>query len=183
MDIRFLSNNPHKIREVEAILGIVGVQVVPVLLKIEELQTEDVRQLVRDKTLKAFERIGRPIFVEHTGLHLPSMNDLPGGLTQIFWDRLQADSFVALVRHLESRTVIAKTVIGYCDAQQIHYFEGEVVGSVPETPRGSRDFQWDCVFVPDGHAETFAELGERKNEISMRRRALNAFAAFLEGKT
>jgi XTP/dITP diphosphohydrolase len=183
MDIRFLSSNVYKIREVESILGAVGVRVVPASLKIEEIQTEDVRRLVRDKVLKAFERIGRPVFIEHTGLHLPSLNGLPGGLTQIFWDRLQADLFVSLVQSLGSRIVTAKTVIGYCDSQRIHYFEGEVVGSVPDVPAGSRDFQWDCVFVPDGYTQTFAELGDKKNEISMRRKALDQFAHFLEKRS
>jgi len=181
MDIRFLSSNVHKIREVEAILGPVGVGVVPVPLKIEEIQTEDVQRLVRDKALRAFERIGRPVFVEHTGLHLPGLNGLPGGLTQIFWDRLQADSFAALVKGLGSRLITAKTVIGYCDSQNLHYFEGEVSGTVAELPAGPRDFQWDCVFIPDGFSQTFAELGERKNDISMRRLALDKFAIFLRG--
>lgn len=179
MDIRFVSSNPHKVREVEAILVPTGVRIVSAALKIEELQTEDVRRLVRDKVLKAFERIGRPVFVEHTGLHLPALNGLPGGLTQIFWDRLQADSFVALVKNLGSQIVTAKTVIGYCDSMNIHYFEGEVSGTVPDTPAGPRDFQWDCVFVPDGFGQTFAELGDKKNELSMRRRALDEFAKFL----
>lgn len=180
MDIRFLSSNEHKIREVEAILAPVGVNVVSVSRKIEEIQTEDVYRLVRDKLLKAFALIGRPIFVEHTGLHLPGLSNLPGGLTQIFWDNLQADSFVELVRGLSSQEIVAKTVIGYCDSRAIFYFEGEVAGSVPASPSGDRDFQWDCVFVPDGFSETFASLGEvRKNEISMRRKALDKFAAFL----
>lgn len=179
MDIRFLSSNIHKIQEVEAILGPVGINVVATPIKIEEIQTEDVQRLVRDKVLKAFAQIGRPVFVEHTGLHLPGFNGLPGGLTQIFWDRLQADSFVSLVKSLRSRIVTAKTVIGYCDSQTIRYFEGEIAGTVPDTPAGSRDFQWDCVFVPDGYSQTFAELGSRKNEISMRRIALDQFATFL----
>lgn len=181
MDIRFLSSNVHKIREVQAILGPVGVNIIPAPIKIEEIQTEDVKRLVRDKVLKAFERIGRQVFVEHTGLHLSGLNGLPGGLTQIFWDRLQADSFVSLAKNLGSRHITAKTVIGYCDSKMIHYFEGEVSGTVPDTPSGPRDFQWDCVFVPDGFTQTFAELGDKKNDISMRRRALDHFAAFLQG--
>jgi XTP/dITP diphosphohydrolase len=183
VDIRFLSSNEHKIREVESILGPTGISVIPVSRKIEEIQTEDVSRLVRDKVLKAFEQIGRPIFVEHTGLHLPGLNDLPGGLTQIFWDSLQADSFVQLVSGLATKKAVAKTVIGYCDSRKIFCFEGAVSGSVPTLPAGSRDFQWDCVFVPDGFLETFSQLGEsRKNEISMRRKALDKFSSFLQGR-
>jgi len=179
MKIRFLSANQHKINEVQRILSPSDVEVVPVSRKIEELQSEEVDRLVRDKLAKAFDMIGRPLFVEHTGLYLRGLNGLPAGLTQIFWDKLGADKFTALVGGLDDRSVTAKTVIGYCDGKGVHVFEGAVEGTVPAEPAGPRDFQWDCVFVPDGYDRTFAELGDLKDEISMRRAALDRFAAHL----
>lgn len=182
MKIRFLSGNEHKITEVRKILEPIGAEIIPVEWKIEELQTEDVYRLVRDKVNKAFDRIGRPLFVEHTGLYLDGLNGLPAGLTQIFWDKLEADSFATLVQRLETPVVTAKTVLGYCDGRQIYFFEGAVQGRVPPTPAGSRHFQWDCVFIPEGSTKTFAQLGERKNDLSMRRKALDAFGSFLNKK-
>ncbi|HHF8283696.1 TPA: non-canonical purine NTP pyrophosphatase, partial [Klebsiella pneumoniae] len=41
------------------------------------------------------------------------------------------------------------------------------------------DFQWDCIFIPDGESETFAEMGDRKNEISMRKKAFDKFKEYL----
>lgn len=179
MKVRFMSGNSHKIEEVRKILAPVGVEIVPISRKIEELQTEDVNRLVKDKLTKAFGLIGRPLFVEHTGLYLEGLNGLPAGLTQIFWDKLEADRFATLVKGLGNPVVVAKTVLAYCDGQQIRLFEGSVSGQVPKTPGGPRHFQWDCVFVPDGHTQTFAEMGDLKNDISMRRKALDAFAAHL----
>lgn len=175
-----MSGNEHKIAEVQRILAPVGVDIVPVSRKIEELQTEDVEKLVRDKLTKAFEAIGRPLFVEHTGLYLSGLNGLPAGLTQIFWDRLEADRFVDLVAGLGDARVTAKTILGYCDGRKIHMFEGSIEGTVPRTPAGPTDFQWDCVFVPDGSTLTFAEMGADKDDISMRRKALDQFAAHLK---
>jgi len=180
MKIRFMSGNEHKIREVQRILSPVGVDIVPVSRKIEELQTQDVHALVRDKLIKAFHEIGRPLFVEHTGLYLRGLNDLPAGLTQIFWDRLEARRFADLVAALGDDKVIAKTVLGYCDGRQIHLFEGAIEGTVPREPAGPDDFQWDCVFIPDGYTRTFAEMGTEKDEISMRRLALDRFAIHLK---
>ena len=175
-----MSGNRHKIDEVQRILAPVGVDVVPVSRKIEELQTEDVDRLVRDKLTKAFEAIGRPLFVEHTGLYLSGLNGLPAGLTEIFWNRLEADRFANLVSGLGDAKVIAKTVLGYCDGHKIHLFEGEIEGTVPLKPAGPPDFQWDCVFVPDGYTQTFAEMGAAKDDISMRRKALDLFAIHLK---
>lgn len=180
MKIRFMSGNEHKVKEVQRILGPVGVDIVPVSRKIEELQTQDVHALVRDKLIKAFHEIGRPLFVEHTGLYLRGLNDLPAGLTQIFWDRLEARRFADLVAALGDDKVIAKTVLGYCDGRQIHLFEGAIEGTVPREPAGPDDFQWDCVFIPDGYTRTFAEMGIEKDDISMRRLALDRFATHLK---
>lgn len=175
-----MSVNRHKVAEVQRILAPVGVDIVPVSKKIEELQTEDVDRLVRDKLIKAFEAIGRPLFVEHTGLYLSGLNGLPAGLTQIFWDKLEADRFTNLVAGLGDAAVTAKTVLGYCDGHEIRLFEGSIEGTVPRVPAGPTDFQWDCVFVPNGHTQTFAEMGAAKDDISMRRKALDQFAAYLD---
>lgn len=175
-----MSGNENKIKEVQRILDPVGVDIVPVSRKIEELQTQDVHALVRDKLIKAFHVIGRPLFVEHTGLYLKGLNDLPAGLTQIFWDRLEAKRFADLVAALGDNKVMAKTVLGYCDGRQMHLFEGAIEGTVPRAPAGPDGFQWDCVFIPDGYTKTFAEMGAEKDDVSMRRLALDKFAAHIK---
>jgi XTP/dITP diphosphohydrolase len=180
LEVRFVSSNKYKIREAAAILGAVGVTVTSSAIKIEELQTEETERLVRDKLLKAFNGLGRPLFVEHTGLYLAHLNGFPGGLTQIFWDTLGADLFSELFGKLAPvKTAIARTVIGYCDGKKIHSFNGEIAGVIVPEPRGPIDFQWDCVFQPEGYSKTFAEMGDEKNKISMRRQALDKFAAHL----
>jgi XTP/dITP diphosphohydrolase len=183
-EVRFVSSNEHKIAEARAILSPRGVTVVPVSLKIEELQTTDTRQLVHDKLLKAYKQVGRPLFVEHTGLYISKVKGLPGGLTQIVWDALQADDFAGLFgSDSGSSPAEARTWISYCDGRQIVDCEGKVGGMIVSPPRGSRTFQWDCVFQPDGSEQTFAEMGARKNRISMRRAALDKLAAYVTGVT
>jgi XTP/dITP diphosphohydrolase len=180
IEIRFVTSNAHKLAEAQEILGKHNVKVIESPLKIEELQTTNTKMLVHDKLLKAFKRVGRPLFVEHTGLYLDHLGGLPGGLTQIFWDTIQAERFAELYGKLApNRKAIARTAISFCDGRKIHDFQGEVAGQIVEAPRGPRDFQWDCVFQPNGEKMTFAEMGDRKNEISMRRAALDEFATHL----
>lgn len=175
-----MSSNQQKIAEVQRILNPVGVEIIAVPQKIQELQTDDVNALVKDKLIKAFGSIGRPLFVEHTGLYLSGLNGLPAGLTQIFWDQLKADRFASLVAGLGDAKVTAKTVLGYCDGHKMHLFEGSIEGTVPTAPAGPADFQWDCVFIPKDFSETFAEMGTAKDTISMRRIALDKFAHHLK---
>jgi XTP/dITP diphosphohydrolase len=179
-DVRFVSSNKYKIKEAEEILGNAGIRVIAAPLKIEELQIADTTQLIRDKVLKAFRKIGRPLFVEHTGLHLEHLGGLPGGLTQVFWDTIQADRFAELFGSLGTASrALARTTVSYCDGRTLHHFDGEIAGTITASPRGPRDFQWDCVFQPDGCHQTFAEMGLAKNDISMRKIALSKLAIHL----
>jgi non-canonical purine NTP pyrophosphatase (RdgB/HAM1 family) len=67
-------------------------------------------------------------------------------------------------------------VFGYHDGTACHVFAGTVVGSIPETPRGTQGFGWDAIFQPHGSARTFAEMtAEEKDRFSMRRLALEQF--------
>lgn len=180
ISLYFVSKNQHKQAEAQSILQPAGIEVLADHSEINELQTIDTDALVRDKALKAFKMIGRPLFVEHTGLYLDMLGGFPGGLTQIFWDSLKKDRFAQLFASDEHRAV-AKTYVGYVDGQRIRVVMGEVAGRIVP-PRVDHGFQWDCVFVPDGYEQTFSEMGAKKNEISMRRLALEKLRALLEGK-
>ncbi len=180
MKIRFVTTNSHKTKEVEAIIGNIGISIISTALKIQEILTEDINEIVRDKVKKAFCQIGRPVFIEQTGLYINSLNKFPGGLSEVFWKRLEADKFSELLRGFDDTSVTATTVIAYCDAKRIYTFKGKNKGNISPKPEGNRDYDWDCVFIPEGHTKTFAELGEeKKNEISMRKKAFDKFRRFL----
>ncbi len=180
--IRFASNNQFKISEVTAILKKEGIEVMPLILKIEELQTTATEKLVREKLLEAYRKVGRPVFIEHTGLYLDLIGGLPGGLTQIFWDNLGPSTFSKLFGSNIENSATARTTLAYCDGTKIKIFDGEIQGLIVDEPRGNIDyFQWDCVFQPTGYSTTFAEMGPvEKNKISMRRIALDKFAEYLK---
>ena len=65
------------------------------------------------------------------------------------------------------------------------FFEGECAGRILEEARGAQGFGYDPFFVPEGYAQTFAELGDAvKNELSHRAKAVAGlrawFAAYAE---
>lgn len=178
--LRFLTTNAGKFRELSELIASSNYKLLQDATEINELQTEDMNILIRDKVLKAFERIRHPLIVDHTGLLFDLLNGFPGGLTSVFFDKLKPEGIASLIGNSSNRKVTAITLIGYCDGRQIHSFEGRIEGLVAEKPRGDEGFQWDTVFIPAGYDKTFAELGnKRKNEISMRRLAFNRFAQFL----
>ncbi|ENX09940.1 non-canonical purine NTP pyrophosphatase [Acinetobacter courvalinii] len=180
MDIYIVSKNPHKQSELRKYLDqLEGVSIKGYEKEINEIQTDNVDLLIADKLIKAFEIVKAPVIVEHTGLYLDELNGFPGGLTQPFWDKLQKDKFC---NYFAGTKLTAKTVIGFCDGERKYFFEGEIFGTVAKEPKGDDSFQWDCIFIPDEHEETFAEMGEKKLEISMRLKAFECFKEYLEKK-
>lgn len=181
MKLFFVSKNAFKQAEASEILRPLGIVVEADHSEIHELQTPDTEVLVRDKATKAFNKLGRPLFVEHTGLYMDVLNGLPGGLTEVFWRTLEKDRIAELFAS-DEHEVHAVTHIGYVDGRRIHVFRGEVTGRLV-LPRVDHGFQWDCVFKPDGYHQTFSEMGALKNQVSMRRKALEKLRAHLQGPT
>jgi XTP/dITP diphosphohydrolase len=64
-----------------------------------------------------------------------------------------------------------------------HVFEGRCVGRLLDEPRGGAGFGYDPLFVPDGFAASYAELGDEvKNRISHRAQAWQKLAAAVLGR-
>lgn len=63
-----------------------------------------------------------------------------------------------------------------------HIFEGQVHGTLTFPPRGPQGFGYDPIFIPDGYAHSFGELGaDIKKTISHRARACEKLLRFLSG--
>ncbi|MBM3838048.1 MAG: non-canonical purine NTP pyrophosphatase [Verrucomicrobia bacterium] len=86
------------------------------------------------------------------------------------WEKRTA-RFRCVIAIVAVRTLaIATTDRSSVDVQG---FQGTCEGRIGLAPRGDAGFGYDPLFVPDGFAQTFAELGEdTKNQISHRAKAL-----------
>ncbi|KAB2663193.1 MAG: non-canonical purine NTP pyrophosphatase [Verrucomicrobia bacterium] len=61
-------------------------------------------------------------------------------------------------------------------AAQARFFEGSCPGRIRREATGSAGFGYDPLFVPEGHHQSFAELGDdTKNRLSHRAKAVEAF--------
>lgn len=66
------------------------------------------------------------------------------------------------------------------DSPAPRFFEGACEGAISFAPAGAGGFGYDPLFVPVGHQQSFAELGEDvKNRMSHRARALEQLKAWL----
>jgi len=91
------------------------------------------------------------------------------------------DGLANLAEKSGNQNASAKTIIGYAkNRDNIFFFEGTISGKIVK-PQSELGFGWDPIFLPKGHEKTFAEMPkEEKNEISMRRIAVEKLKEYLE---
>jgi XTP/dITP diphosphohydrolase len=177
----FVTSNPDKAREAAEILG---VELKSVALDLPEPQTLDVAEVAAAKAITAREALSdpdHPVLVEDSGLVIEVWNGLPGALTKWFLRSVGSEGLLRMLSAEENRSARAICTVVVADVDgSVRAFVGEVRGSIASEPRGSEGFGWDPIFVPEGYAKTYAELGALKHKDSHRARALKAARAGLE---
>lgn len=188
----FATNNAHKLEEMRAILGD----------KVEILSLKDIHceadipetadTLEGNAKLKAeyiHAHYGLDCFADDTGLEVEVLGGAPGVYSARYAGGDGHDSEANMKKLLAeldgkaNRKAQFRTVICLMEGEEIHLFEGIVKGEIIREKRGASGFGYDPVFVPEGHTETFAEMGaEEKNKISHRARAVQRLCDFLSGK-
>ena len=128
------------------------------------------------KIIEAYKLIKKPIIVEDTALLLEAWNGFPGALVKWFEEYMGTRGILDLIQN-KNRNAEAKCVIAYFNGEEISFYEGLVKGKITEERKGDNklDFGFDPIFIPEGYDKTFAELGDEKQKISHRRRALEKF--------
>jgi non-canonical purine NTP pyrophosphatase (RdgB/HAM1 family) len=178
-DLVFASANRQKLVEFRTILGLPDLAGADI--QVAEFADVNLENLVRRKIAEVRTKLpSRAFFVDHTGLIIDQLNELPAGQTSHWLALLGPEKLCRLLDGFKSRSASVKTVIGYYGDGESHIFEGSVFGEIAEKPRGRGD-GFDTIFIQNGFKQTYAELG---NGIvyrhSMRRVACKTFGKFLE---
>jgi inosine triphosphate pyrophosphatase len=175
--IYFITGNENKLKEARDILEPFKVE--NKVLPIPEIQG-DRFDIVRTKAKFASDKFNLPVFVDDTNLCLSALSDLPGPYIDDFLKAIGREGIVKMLHGFEDKSAKAICMIAYCEpGKDPVIFEGLTEGEIV-SPRGSSKFGFDPIFQPKGYKKTYAELGEKKNEISHRKLALEKLRAYLE---
>ncbi len=170
--ITFVTGNPNKLKEIQAILA--EVELVARAVEIEEIQSMNLREIVQAKAGAAFLSVDGPVIVEDVSFELAALGGMPGPFVK-WWEKAAGYETALLVcKQTGNFSAIAKCGAAFFDGKRFEYVEGCVNGRLTDKSDGD-GFGFDFYFVPDGYDKTFAELGsEIKNQISHRACALKA---------
>jgi XTP/dITP diphosphohydrolase len=178
----FVTGNDNKLREVKEILKQLApsVEVVGVDLGVKERKLDSLEEVAAEEAREAYARLQEPLFVEDAGLFIEALNGFPGPYSAYVYRTIGNEGILKLMKGVEDRRAAFKSAIALClRPGRLLLFTGVVEGEVAYEARGG-GWGFDPIFAPRGAGGlTFGELGQAKNQLSHRRRALESMANYL----
>lgn len=188
MKLVFATNNPHKLQEIQHLLGdsieLLSLGDINCYEDIPENQ-ETIEGNAAEKSFYVFNKYGFNCFADDTGLEIEALNGEPGVYSARYAGEEKSpqknmDLVLQKLAKIKNRNARFKTVISLViDGQEIQ-FEGIVNGQILEEKRGTTGFGYDPIFKPNESPLSFAEMSmEEKGKISHRGRAVQKLVEYL----
>ena len=167
------SHNKGKIREIAELIGPYGLAAegADSLGLPEPEETEN--SFIGNALLKAragAQASGLVALADDSGLEVAALDGAPG-IYSARWAGEPRDFYAAMEKvhtELEARRASDMSARFVCALALAHpggetrVYEGQVRGTLTFPPRGEKGFGYDPIFIPDGHAITFAEMEPAK---------------------
>ncbi|MFC1451866.1 RdgB/HAM1 family non-canonical purine NTP pyrophosphatase [Verrucomicrobiota bacterium] len=185
MKVLVATRNPHKLAEIRAIFSdpavtLLGADELPGLPEVvEDGETLHANAVKKAVTLALAS--GLWAMADDSGLEVEALGGEPGVRSARYAG--EPVSYAAnnrkLLRELagaDNRAARFRCVIALAGPSgRCRTVEGACPGRIAEVPMGDNGFGYDPLFIPDGYAETFAQMeGALKNRLSHRGAALAA---------
>ena len=193
MKLVLASQNKGKLKEMQAILGELGIEVVlqselGLCIDVEETGTT----FAENSLLKAkavMEASGLPAIADDSGLCVDYLQGAPGVYSARYGGEGLDDTgrWQLLLKNMEGKEnrackFVSVICCAFPDGTQL-MARGEVHGVVAQGPSGEGGFGYDPIFWLPEQGKSMAELtAEEKNKISHRGNALRVFKKELEKK-
>jgi XTP/dITP diphosphohydrolase len=187
MKIVLATRNPHKIREITAILGNLGIEWIPfhTLADAPPLKEEgaSLRENAAAKAEAGAAFAGLVALAEDSALEVDALGGAPGVRSSRFLGEGATDSdrIQEILRQLRTypwhgRTARFRCVVAVAQpGKPTLLAEGVCDGYIAWEPRGTTGFGYDPIFYVPEYGKTLAEIGpELKNRVSHRAKALEA---------
>lgn len=189
MKLIFVTNNRHKLQELQAILSgrfeLLSLQDIGCFEDIPEEQPT-LEGNARQKAFYVFEKFGFACFADDTGLEIEALNGEPGVYSARYAGETKnteanIDKVLKKMEKINQRNARFRTVVSLVINNEEKQFEGIAEGEILRVRRGGSGFGYDPIFQPKGFNITFAEMElYEKNKISHRGMAIQKLVQYLK---
>jgi non-canonical purine NTP pyrophosphatase (RdgB/HAM1 family) len=158
--VTFVTGNQKK---ADYLANYLGFPVEHVKIDLDEIQSLDLKEVVRHKVRQAYVQVQGPVLVEDASLEFTALGRLPGPLLKWFIQELRLERLCGLLDG-KDRAAVARCVFGYFDGTEERYFEGGMAGTIADKPMGDHGYGYDPIFIPEGYTITRAQMSEEDDK-------------------
>lgn len=178
-NLTFATGNENKVKEARQYLK--EFTITQYETDLLEIRSDDLEEIAIESVKAVEGSVKRPVFVEDSGIFVSALNGFPGPISGYAYNKLGAKKILSLMNSIQDRSAYFETVIAFETPEgEILTFKGRTNGRILEEKVGSRGFDYDPLFMPEGDERTFAEMSiAEKNEYSHRGKALNKLRDYL----
>lgn len=177
----FVTSNEGKFREAKEIAKLFSLEIEWLKMEYDEPQGTDLEEIALKSAKILSKEIREPFFIEDSGLFIEALNGFPGPYSSYVFKTIGNKGILKLMEGVRNRKAYFKAVVAFYDGKDVRTFEGIVYGEIATEIRGEKGFGFDPIFLYGNR--TFAEMGEEKNLVSHRRRALESFFSWLRPRS
>ena len=145
---------------------------------IPEIQTLDQKAIAVDKAIKAWEILQKPLIIDDAAIYFEKYNKFPGTLSKFVSLGIGHEGLKKLIEDGDKATFLLY-VVYISSPTNFKVFEGKCEGILkkPKEFYGSQNLPYDCLFVPNGTTETYADMRntDEGNKFFYRIKALKQF--------
>lgn len=179
------TGNQGKAREFESLLGDLFFVLMPHDLGLELPDVEETGSTFAENSKLKAQALSlltsEWTLADDSGLEVDALNGAPGVFSARYagWPRSDERNNLKLLEELKGVPPLQRTARFRCtlclakNGTPRLQVDGVCEGFIATSPRGSRGFGYDPLFIPVGYEQTFAELGDKvKDAMSHRGRAV-----------
>ncbi len=173
-----VTSNESKVLEAKGILT--GWHIEHADVDVPEIKSISLEETVKEKAKAAYALLKKPVIVEDTGLFLEAYPSFPGTYTKFCVSLIGLEGILKLLEG-KPRGASFRTMVAWCDGNNIKVFEGTSKGTISKTIRkaSEKKLPYDSIFMPEGDSRTYSEM--TKEEKAKTSHRAKAFLAFAEG--
>lgn len=163
MDIIYVTGNKGKIELAKMIYQDLDVNIIEENMETPEIQSIDCVDVAKFSAEYAANLLGKPVMKNDSGLVIEALNGFPGSFAKYAEETLKADGFIRLMQGIKNRKCYWVEALAYCEPNHEPVcFVSLSYGRISESVRGTRGYDYDKIFIPDGDTRTFSEMTEEE---------------------
>lgn len=160
--INFATSNKEKIQIAQTVCSEFKVSLCVFDLDLDEIQGEDPDRIVKDKVLRAYAQINKPVVVSDDSWDIKALNGFPGPYMKSINHWFKPDDFLRLMYGIEDRTIILRQYLAYTDGNITKVFQNNIKGKIIDEVRSrtAKSPNMAVIALDGDNGKTLAEVFE-----------------------